>query len=371
MGWISKNEKAGSYEARYRDPNGRERSRSFRTKAEARRFLNEVETAKHRGSWIDPAHSKILFASWAEEHAKTRVHLRPATQARAVSLMKTHVLPRFGDSRLGTITQVEVQAWVNSLIGEGLSASTAHGCYRLFSQVMDSAVVANIIPASPCRQIALPRLERVEMRFLNPKELQLLAGACDGYATLIYAAGYLGLRWGELAGLKRARVNLLKRVVEVVEILTEVKGRLDFGLPKTKSSRRSVSVPGFLNEMLREHLERRPAGPETLVFVGRDGSPLRRSNFRKRHWLPALKTSGLPEDLRFHDLRHTAVSFLIAQGAHPKEIQARLGHSSITTTLDRYGHLFPSLDERLREGLEDLFQQAKSMPTHPLTHMPG
>jgi Phage integrase, N-terminal SAM-like domain len=184
MGWISKNEKAESYEARYRDPNGRERSRSFRTKAEARRFLNEVETAKHRGSWIDPALSKILFASWAEEHAKTRVHLRPATQARAESLMKAHVLPRFGDSRLGTITQVEVQAWVNSLIGEGLSASTAHGCYRLFSQVMDSAVAANIIPSSPCRQIALPLLERVEMRFLNPQELQKLAGVCDGYATL-------------------------------------------------------------------------------------------------------------------------------------------------------------------------------------------
>jgi integrase len=186
---------------------------------------------------------------------------------------------------------------------------------------------------------------------------------------LIYAAGYLGLRWGELAGLKRARVNLLKQVVEVVVILTEVKGRLDFGLPKTKASRRSVSVPGFLNEMLSEHLEHRPGGPETLVFVGRDGAPLRRSNFRKRHWLPALKTSGLPEDLRFHDLRHTAVSFLIAQGAHPKEIQARLGHSSITTTLDRYGHLFPSLDERLREGLEDLFQQANRAPKHSLTRI--
>ena len=107
--------------------------------------------------------------------------------------------------------------------------------------------------------------------------------------------------------------------------------------------------------MLSKHLDANPSRPNDLIFVGRDGAPLRRTNFRKRHWIPSLERAGLPLDVRFHDLRHTCAAILIAQQAHPKEIQARLGHSSITTTLDRYGHLFPSLDDRLRTGLDELF----------------
>lgn len=107
-------------------------------------------------------------------------------------------------------------------------------------------------------------------------------------------------------------------------------------------------------------LESHSGGPNDLIFVGRDGGPLRRTNFRKRHWLPALERAELPMELRFHDLRHTCAALLIAQGAHPKEIQARLGHSSITTTLDRYGHLFPSLDERLSIGLDELFRRSET-----------
>jgi integrase len=356
VGWIVK--KADSYLARYRDPNGRERSRSFRTKTAARRFLNDVEAAKDRGNWIDPAGAKLLFGDWADHHAETWLHLRAATRARAESLMRNHVLSRFDDCRLGIITPVDVQAWVNELIAEGLSASTVHGCYRIFSQVMDSAVTSNLIPVSPCRQIALPRLERTEMHFLMPEQIHSLAAACKGYSTLIYSAAYLGLRWGELAGLRRVRVNLLRQTVEVTEILTDVKGHLAFGPPKTTASRRSVSVPKFLKDMLEEQLKTRPPGDDALVFVGRDGAPLRASNFRRCHWKPAVARARLPEDLRFHDLRHTAASLLIAQGAHPKEIQSRLGHSSITTTLDRYGHLFPGLDDRLREGLDVLFRSA-------------
>jgi integrase len=87
------------------------------------------------------------------------------------------------------------------------------------------------------------------------------------------------------------------------------------------------------------------------VFSSAEGTPLRR-NFYRRHYKPAVKRAGLPDTLRFHDLRHTCAALLIAQGAHPKEIQERLGHSTIQLTFDRYGHLLPSLDERLRDGLD-------------------
>jgi len=272
--------------------------------------------------------------------------------------MRVHVLPEFGDLPLSAITPLHVQAWVNELVAERLAASTVHGCYRMLARVLDAAETSDLIAASPCRHIALPRLETKEMNFLTADELDRLA-ANSGFPMLIYAAGYLGLRWGELVGLKRGRVDTMRRAVEVVEILTEVRGVLAFGPPKTKAARRRVSVPTFLNEMVVEHLAKRPTDKDALVFVGRDGAPMRRTNFRKRHWLPAVQGAGVPETLRFHDLRHTCASLLIAQGAHPKEIQARLGHSSITTTLDRYGHLFPSLDERLSEGLDATFRAVK------------
>lgn len=117
-------------------------------------------------------------------------------------------------------------------------------------------------------------------------------------------------------------------------------------------------IPAFLVDLLSAHLKRAPASE--FVFCTRDGSPIRRSKFRQRVWKPALKKSGLDPNLRFHDLRHTCASLPIEQGAHPKEIQARLGHSSITTTLDRYGHLMPSLGHQLAANLDEMRTRARS-----------
>lgn len=91
--------------------------------------------------------------------------------------------------------------------------------------------------------------------------------------------------------------------------------------------------------------------PEDYVFTSPEGGPLRHSNFYRRHFRPAVERAGLPAGVRFHDLRHTYGGFLISEGAHPKAIMERMGHSSITVTLDRYGHLLPTLEEHLTEAL--------------------
>ena len=90
-----------------------------------------------------------------------------------------------------------------------------------------------------------------------------------------------------------------------------------------------------------------------------------RRNFNARHYKPAVRSAGLDPDLRFHDRRHTHVALLIAQGAHAKEIADRLGHSTIKLTFDRYGHLLPSLDERLRDGLERTFLEPGTTSRRP------
>jgi len=164
------------------------------------------------------------------------------------------------------------------------------------------------------------------------------------YRALVLVGAYGGLRIGELAGLRRSRVDLLRGTVEVAEIVTEVGGRLRVGPPKTRASRRTAGLRRTVVAELAAHLAA-PAERDALVFTAPKGGPLRVIAFRARIWRPATRTAGL-DGLRIHDLRHTAVALWIAAAANPKEVAARAGHTSVSFTLDRYGHLYPESDAR-------------------------
>ncbi|MHB8264123.1 MAG: tyrosine-type recombinase/integrase, partial [Acidimicrobiales bacterium] len=153
-------------------------------------------------------------------------------------------------------------------------------------------------------------------------------------------------------------VDIENNCLIVVESLAEVSGQLAFGETKTYHQRR-VSLPKSLMEQIVEHLDTIPDDPQQLVFTSPTGKPLRHAWFYKFHFKPATVRVGIP-DLRFHDLRHTCASLLIAQGVHPRVIQSRLGHSSITVTMDIYGHLFPSLDEGASNLLDTAIQKVSS-----------
>ena len=271
--------------------------------------------------------------------------------------IRNYIEPAFGAYPIGAITPAEVRRWVSALVDHGLSAGTVRAVYSTFSRIMRHAVIDSVIVRSPCVGISLPRdTGGEEMRFLSPEEINRLAGAhLPRFRALIYTAAYTGMRWGELVGLRVDNLNLDRGTVDVVESLVEVSGTLHPGSTKT-GARRTLSLPRFLHEMLREHTGAFPSDGG-YVFTSTEGQPLRR-NFYNRHFKPAVIAAGLEPGLRFHDLRHTCAALLIAQGAHPKEIQERMGHSTIRLTFDRYGHLLPSLDERLRDGLDLLFREA-------------
>jgi integrase len=185
---------------------------------------------------------------------------------------------------------------------------------------------------------------------------------------VVLVGAYGGLRIGELAGLRRSRVVLLRGTVQVAEIVVEVGGVLHMGPPKTRASRRTVGLPRFVVEELAAHLAA-PGDPEGLVFTAPQGGPLRLPAFRARVWRPAVRAAGL-DGLRIHDLRHTAVALWIAAGANPKEVSARAGHSSVSFTLDRYGPLYPEADAALRERLDALYGTAQPTPTSPVVRLP-
>jgi Phage integrase, N-terminal SAM-like domain len=233
-----------TYRARYRDPAGREHAKVFARKADAQRFLTEMENSKLKGTWTDPALGRVLFRDWLGEWWATTTNLRPTTRERNETLLRRYALPRFGDMALVAISQRDVRAWVAELSGRGLAPATVQKAYQLLGKVMGAAVDAGMLMQSPCRRVPLPRVEREEMRFLTPAEIARLGDVIDPrYRVLVLVAAYGGLRIGELAGLRRRRVDLLRGTVEVAEIVTEAGGVLRFGPPKTRAAAARSGCP--------------------------------------------------------------------------------------------------------------------------------
>lgn len=357
--------------ARYRTPDGRERSKSFRRKVDAERFIAQVEVDKARGDWVDPRLGRITLGEWTEEYLSTVTNLRPSTRARDESYIRTHVLPRFGTTPLSSIDHMAVRAWVAELSARR-APSTVHKAHQLLSKILRTAVEAGLLARNPAERVPLPKIERIEMRFLAPDEVHDLAEAIDErYRALVYTAAYCGLRIGELAALRRSRVDLLHRRLTVIETLVEVRGELIFNPPKTARGVRTIQIPRAVAAELERHLARfGDPDPESLVFTAPAGGPLRVPKWRSRFWLPATKAAGL-DGLRIHDLRHTAVALWISVDANPVDIARRAGHSSVSVVLDRYGHLLPGTEDRVTDALDALASREPAAPTvrEPVTDL--
>lgn len=347
---------SGRWEARYQDAADTTHYATFETKRQAADHLARISADLQRGTWTDPTLSRITVQEWAVVWMEGMRNLRPNTERLYRSLLRCHVLPAFGHMRLDHVTPEDVDAWVAVLLAnERICSTTANRAYRILRQMMKLAVRRRRIPFSPCEGVTAPADAKAEMLFLTPGQVVDLAEAIKPhYRNLVLTAVYSGLRWGELAGLQVARLDLLNRTVAVVAQLTD---HNTLAPPKTAAGRRVVTLPRWMVDLLRTHV----AGMalDGYLFTTEDGALLGRSNFTTRVWKPAVKAALPPHlhALRFHDLRHTAVAIAIQSGAaaNPKALQMRMGHNSIVTTLDRYGHLLPGADATIADGMADPF----------------
>lgn len=347
--------------ARWRDPGGKQRSKSFDRKRDAEVWLTKVEGSKLTGDYVAPVGGKVRFGDRFAVWFTTTVNLRPSTRARDETYARSMILPAFERRSLASIDHDAVQAWVADLTARGYAPATVVKAHQIMSKVMASAVRARLVARNPCDDTELPRIEREEQRFLTPDEVARLADTIDPTArVLVLTAAYSGLRAGELFGLRRSRVDLLRAELDVAEILTDVRGVISFGPPKTRAGRRRIPIPRLVVDELAQHVA--GLAPGELVFTSAEGGPVRPSNFRRRIWTPGTVAAGLAEPgtrtLRLHDLRHTAVAFWIAAKADPKEIARRAGHASVVTVLDRYGHLLPSNSDHVTDALDAMARAA-------------
>jgi integrase len=367
MSYVQK--RNGKYRARFTDPLGRVQSRTFSRKADAERFLREIEADKVKGQWVDPRDADTPLAEWANDFLRLCRRLAPTTQQTYARDLAAYILPRFGAYRLGRLPAEEIENWLNDEIEAGLAPSSVHRHYRTLRRMLQVAVEKQKLLSNPCDRVDPPRVPKREMQFLDwDQALRLAEAHNERFRALIYLAVDGGMRWSELVGLRQSRVDLRRRKVRVTEQLVQLDTR-EFVRrePKTSAGVRSITISSATADLLAVHLEQYSLpGSDGLVFPNGAGNPLSSSSFQTHHFAKAKARSGL--QLRFHDLRHTSVALAIAAGAHPKAIQVRMGHSSINVTLDRYGHLFPELDQAIADAFDREISEAKRRSGSTVVH---
>ncbi|MCA1842584.1 MAG: site-specific integrase, partial [Actinobacteria bacterium] len=271
---------SGRWQVRFRQPTTgayQTAPGTFATKTEAGRWLSMLEADMLRGVWVDPTMGEVCFKEVANRWQATKAHLRPSTRALYDWLLVKHILPTFGDRPIGTITTLDLQMWISDRhANSGLGPNSVAKAYKIVRSVMESAVDGGLILRSPCRVKGAATEHLPEMRAATVEEVASLAQAADPrWQALILLAAYSGLRWGELAGLRRCDVDALHRTASIEHQLTEVNGHLSFQTPKTNAGVRTISVPQFVIDVLVDHLARWSApGPDGLVFVMPEGTPL-------------------------------------------------------------------------------------------------
>ena len=278
---IRRAPRTARWEARFRDPLGGQRTKTFDTKADAKAFLASVETSIARGTWRDPGRSRAKFSRVAAEWLASNPAKRATTYARDATVIRTHLDPVLGDLLVNHIQPQQVQEVIDRMVERGLGPKTIRTDYGVLRAVFSWAVETDLIDRSPCRSIRLPEMVRHGRPVVSAEEVERLVAAMPEDYRAAVLLGAIGLRQGEVFGLRVAAMDFLRRALTVRATLNEVEGNFVEGTGKTLSSRRTISVPtrvldelaptlhGRVGPTPRTSCSRRPAagryGPPTSV----------------------------------------------------------------------------------------------------------
>jgi integrase len=320
--------------------NGRRQSLGgYRVKDDAEAVLRRAESEIAQGTF---GREDLSFAEFYERWITAKKKsLKPATWASYEQTCRTHVLPEFQKKKLREIKPLDVQVWIDRLAEtqpkkKSLKPATIAKCYRYLRACLKQAESWDLIDKSPCRSISLPRCNRAELSFLEPREVNLLLEhAEDPERHLFMVLAWSGLRLGEALGLAWRHIDFKDNAIIVERAWSYWGGFQD---PKTETSRRAVPLLPSLAAALAEfYVDQGSPGPDALLFSFDGSRPLDSSEVRKE-FLGALEAAEL-KHVTMHSLRHTYASLMIACGASIKALQRALGHASATMTLNTYAHL--------------------------------
>ena len=341
------------YDIRYK-VNGRLVSETFDTKREAEARVTEVESAQDRGYSVDPSGGRITVDELAEKWLASDPGKRGSTVGRDRSALRAHISPAIGDRQLCTVHQGDVQKLVNGWVDK-VAPKTVGRTYGTLRAAFAYAVSVGLIGRSPCHDVNLPKAVKRKRPVVAPDDVAKLADAMDSrYMPMVWVGALLGLRWGEVAGLRIGSLDLLAGTLTVTETVTrDEHGRPFLGPPKSEAGLRTLSMPHVLVNILAGHLAHMGltgADGERLVFPAPGGSHWSYANYRRRIWQPATSEAGL-DGAGFHDLRRTATTQLVLANVDLKTTGTRLGHSDPRLTLAVYAQATSEADRAAADSV--------------------
>ncbi|MBF6062638.1 site-specific integrase [Nocardia terpenica] len=333
---------------------GRQGCEKFETEPEAERWLKVLDTVG-AVEWL-----RMLYSVEAATTAITEVPtvheicteiiegltgIEKGTRNRYTRILVNDIEPFFGaDSPVTVFTDLSVPRWVNHLAENvGNAAKTIANKHGVLFQLCKALVRRKLLTENPCQHTKLPRVVATEMCFLEPDEFAaLLAALPQRWRLLVEFLLASGARWGEVTALRVRDINRTKLTVRIHKAWKYTGNNPVLGSPKTKKSTRTINLPDHL--IARLPLENRH--PDEWLFALDDGSPVRISYFYKDIWVPTRDALSLAKGdplngkkPRIHDLRHSCAAWMLTAGVPIHVVQAHLGHESIKTTVDVYGHL--------------------------------
>ena len=329
------------YMVRYRTPQQTQtKKRGFKTKRDALEFAATVEVKKMSGEYVAPAAGRVTVGERGVGWLGMQTHLKPSYSRTVEVAWRVHVEPRWGRCRLADIEHSGVQQWVSDMTQRGRGATTVIRAYGVLAAILDEAVKDRLLASNPARGVNLPRKKPKPRAYLTDSQVWQLAAEAGDKGAIVLLLAYTGLRWGELAGLHVADVDMLRRRISVHRNAVNVGGQIVVGTPKTHAQR-TVVFPRFLVEPLAGACEGK--GRDGVVFPNRFGHYATPPGVST--WFSGAVARCMAADDQFrrvtvHDLRHTAASLAISAGANVKVVQRMLGHASAAMTLDVYADLF-------------------------------
>jgi integrase len=304
-----------------------------------------------------------FLEGWLTEVA--RVTVRPRTYVSYRYVVGLHLAPALGDIVLAALSPADVQAFLNAKSASGLSPRTVGYLRGVLRGALGHAERTDLVTRNVARLARPPRIPRRRVSPLSVEQVRTFISAIAGdrlEALHLVALG-VGLRQGEILGLRWSDVDLVAGSLNVRHALARIDGRLELVEPKSVTSRRVVPLPAFVRDALVAHRDRQAAEPlplrpdppapfADLVFMTTHGTPLDAITITRR-FQRILADAGLPRQ-RFHDLRHACATLLLAQGVPARVVMETLGHSEISLTLNTYSHVMPSLGREAAERMDQL-----------------
>ncbi|HEY4001311.1 MAG TPA: site-specific integrase [Candidatus Xenobia bacterium] len=295
------------------------------------------------------------------------LNIRPSTHNSYCFVARSYLVPTLGRIQLLKLTARELNSLYASLLKDGKSARTVQYAHSVLHRILKDAARMDLIPRNPADLVDAPRAAKKELTPPDHQQLVAFLDAAkkDRLHALYVLAITCGLREGELLGLKWPDLNLEAAELQVRRTVYRVKGQgWVVNEPKTAKGRRMIALPDVAVEALRRHRvaqleERLAAGPtwkdNGWMFPNTEGTLMERQNLVQRCFKPLLEKAGMPATTRFHDLRHAMATMMLEDGAHPKVVQERLGHATISVTLDTYSHVKPKLQREAAAKFDERF----------------